>query len=313
LIAVETRDLRRVYRGRDGRADAVALDGLSLQLEQGEVHGLLGPNGAGKTTLVKILSTVLLPTSGSATILGHDVTDTATVRPLIGIVFGGERGLYWQLTGRQNLEYWAALYRVPAEVARRRAMELLDRVGLAERADDRVEGYSRGMKQRLHLARGLVADARVLFLDEPTTGMDPLAALDFRQLVGQLRAEGRTILLTTHDMAEAEAVCDRVALIDHGRLLAVETPRSLGRLVAQYERIDYEGPPGLAERVAAVDGVQGVRCQPDGSYRVELSDESANRVVLSMLVEAGVTSIRTSRPSLEEVYVHVIGDRGLRL
>ena len=169
------------------------------------------------------------------------------------------------------------------------------------------------MKQRLHLARGLVADARVLFLDEPTTGIDPLAARDFRELVAELQKEGRTILLTTHDMAEAEAVCDRVALIDHGRLLAVETPRSLGRLIAQHERIDFEGAQAVADRVAAVAGVGSVRNHQDGSYRVELKQESAARLVLSMLVEAGVTSIRTSRPSLEEVYVHVIGDRGLKL
>ncbi|MPZ15191.1 MAG: ATP-binding cassette domain-containing protein [Chloroflexi bacterium] len=314
MIAVETRDLCRVYKGRDKRPDVRALDNLSMQIEEGEVHGLLGPNGAGKTTLVKVLSTVLLPTSGSASILGHDVVaETAAVRPLIGIVFGGDRGLYWGLTGRQNLEYRAALYRVPAEAARRRAAELIDRAGLADRADDRVESYSRGMKQRLHLARGLVADARVLFLDEPTTGMDPLAARDFRQLVGELRAEGRTILLTTHDMAEAEAVCDRVALIDHGQLLAVETPRTLGTLLAQHERIDFEGDRAIADQLAELPGVASVTAHPNTSYRVELADASAARVVLAFLVEAGVTSIRTSRPNLEEVYVHVIGDRGLKI
>jgi ABC-2 type transport system ATP-binding protein len=314
MIAVETRDLRRVYKGRDKRPDVVALDSLSLEIRAGEVHGLLGPNGAGKTTLVKILSTVLLPTTGTATILGHDiVAETAAVRPLIGIVFGGDRGVYWQLTGRQNLEYWAALYRVPAETTSKRVPELLERVGLSERADDRVEGYSRGMKQRLHLARGLVADARVLFLDEPTTGMDPLAARDFRQLVSELRAEGRTILLTTHDMAEAEAVCDRVALIDRGRLLAVETPRTLGSLLAEHERIDFEGPKQVADEVAGLSGVAAVKVQGDGSYRVELGEASADHAVLTTLVDAGVTSIRTSRPSLEEVYVHIIGDRGLKV
>ncbi len=313
MIAVETRELRRVYQGPDKRPDVVALDGLSLQIEQGEVHGLLGPNGAGKTTLVKILSTVLLPTSGTAAILGHDVTDTAAVRPLIGIVFGGDRGLYWKLTARENLEYWAALYRVPSALAHTRVRALLERVGLGERADDRVEGYSRGMKQRLHLARGLIADAHVLFLDEPTTGMDPLAARDFRQLVSELRTEGRTILLTTHDMAEAEAVCDRVALIDHGRLLAVETPRSLGKLIAQHERIDFEGPAAVANKVKMAAGVACVSPQSEGFYRVELSEESASHLVLSVLVDAGITSIRTSRPSLEEVYVYVIGDRGLQV
>ena len=242
MNAVTTSDLRRVYKSRDGNPDVVALDGVSMTIEEGEVHGLLGPNGAGKTTLVKLLSTVLLPTSGSASILGHDIVrETKAVRRLIGVVLGGDRGLYWRLTGRENLEYWAALYNVPGSTAKRRVSELLETVGLADRADYLVEGYSRGMKQRLHLARGLVADARVLFLDEPTSGMDPIASREFRRLVENLRSEGRAVLLTTHDMAEAESVCDRVTLIDRGKVLAVETPRSLGRLVARYERIDFQG------------------------------------------------------------------------
>ena len=283
-----------------------------MTIQEGEVHGLLGPNGAGKTTLVKLLSTVLLPTSGSASILGHDVVrETKAVRRLIGVVLGGDRGLYWRLTGRENLEYWAALYNVPAPTARTRVSELLETVGLADRADYLVEGYSRGMKQRLHLARGLVADARVLFLDEPTTGMDPIASREFRSLVENLRSEGRTVLLTTHDMAEAESVCDRVTLIDRGKVLAVETPRSLGRLVARYERIDFKGcGDGLLDALRAVPGVASVGPMPDGGYRVELESDAASHRVLEFLVGAGVTSITTSRPSLEEVYLRVIGNRG---
>src|SRR6266540_7203909 len=192
LPAVEVEEIVRIFTPRK-RPAVTALDHVSLTIPLGEIHGLLGPNGAGKTTLVKILSTVLLPTGGRARVLGRDVvSETKQVRPLIGIVFGGERGLYTRLTARQNLEYWGALYRLPTATVKERTRALLDRVGLADRADQRVEEYSRGMKQRLHLARGLIADARVLFLDEPTTGMDPLAARDFRQLVAQLRSEGRT-------------------------------------------------------------------------------------------------------------------------
>jgi ABC-2 type transport system ATP-binding protein len=314
VIAVETVDLRRTYKSRDKNPDVVALDGISLAIEEGEVRGLLGPNGAGKTTLVKVLSTVLLPTAGSASVMGHDVEhETAAVRPLIGIVLGGDRGLYWRLTGRQNLEYWAALYKVPPQITRDRVTGLLDRVGLGERGDYLVETYSRGMKQRLHLARSLVADARVLFLDEPTTGMDPIAARQFRELVGQLRAEGRTILLTTHDMVEAETVCDKVTLIDHGRIVAEETPRTLARLMAQNERIDFEGEDILADKLRGIPGIASVKSTSDGSYRVEVADASATREALSFLVESGVTSIRTSRPSLEEVYVHIMGDRGIKV
>ena len=312
MLAIQTKELRRVYRSPDSNPDVVALAGVSLDIAEGETHGLLGPNGAGKTTLVKVLSTVLLPSGGTASILGHDVVNAvAAVRPLIGIVLGGDRGFYWGLTGRQNLEYWAALYRVPGSIASRRVSELLEQVGLTDRADYLVETYSRGMKQRLHLARGLVGDARVLFLDEPTTGLDPIAARDFQQLVRDLKAEGRTILLTTHDMAEAEAVCDRVTMISEGEVLAVETPQSLGTLVAQYERIDFSGgQEGLSETIRGIEGVESVSTLRDGEYRVELGDESTAERVLKMLVESGVTSIRTSRPSLEEVYIRVVGDRG---
>jgi ABC-2 type transport system ATP-binding protein len=315
MLAVETIDLRRVYRGKDRNSDIAALDDVTIQIEQGEVRGLLGPNGAGKTTLVKILSTVLLPTSGSANVMGRDVVrDTKAVRQLIGIVFGGDRGLYWRLTARQNMEYWAALYNVPAGLAKQRVAALLDRVGLTERADSKVETYSRGMKQRLHLARGLVADAQVLFLDEPTVGMDPLAARDFRKLVLELREEGRTILLTTHDMAEAEAVCDRVALIDRGRVIATETPRSLSMLVSQYERIDFEGATDdLQAQLRAMPGIASVTPLSTGVMRAELAEADAMAGALQLLVGSGVTTIQTSRPSLEEVYVHIMGDRGLQV
>ena len=311
MNAVSTTDLCRVYKSRGGNPDVVALDSVSMDIEEGEVHGLLGPNGAGKTTLVKVLSTVLLPTSGSASILGHDVVrQTKAVRPLIGIVLGGDRGLYWRLSGRQNLEYWAALYNVPASTAKERIPKLLEMVGLTDRADYLVEGYSRGMRQRIHLARGLVGDARVLFLDEPTAGMDPLASRDFRNMVGNLRSEGRTILLTTHDMAEAEAVCDRVTLIDKGKIIAVETPRSLSRLIAGNERIDFEGgTEGLDGKLGALPGVASVNPLPDGGNRVELEGEAAAQGVLKVLVDDGVTTISTSRPSLEEIYIRVIGDK----
>ena len=314
MNAVSTKDLCRVYKSRDGNPDVVALDSVSMDIEEGEVHGLLGPNGAGKTTLVKVLSTVLLPTSGSASILGHDVVrQTKAVRPLIGIVLGGDRGLYWRLSGRQNLEYWAALYNVPAGTAKKRIPKLLEMVGLTDRADYLVEGYSRGMRQRIHLARGLVGDARVLFLDEPTAGMDPLASRDFRNMVGNLRSEGRTILLTTHDMAEAEAVCDRVTLIDRGKVIAVETPRSLGRLIAGNERIDFEGgTEGLTDTLRALPGVASVNPLPDGGNRVELEGDAAAQGILKVLVDDGVTTISTSRPSLEEIYIRVIGDQAAR-
>jgi ABC-2 type transport system ATP-binding protein len=314
MIAVRTENVRRTYKARENQAEIVALDSVSLEIEEGEVRGLLGPNGAGKTTLVKVLSTVLLPTSGKASVLGHDVErDSAAVRELIGIVLGGDRGLYWGLTARENLEYWAALYKVPGKQVRDKVTTLLERVGLTERADQLVEGYSRGMKQRLHLARGLIGAARVLFLDEPTTGLDPIAAREFRELIRQLKSEGRTILLTTHDMLEAEEVCDTVAFIDKGRLLAVESPRSLGRMLAENERIDFDGTEDVAQRLRLLGGVTAVTRVSENTYRVEVRDKAAIKAAIQLLLDKGITSIRTSSPSLEEVYVHLIGDRGLRV
>src|SRR5919201_3689097 len=181
------------------------------------------------------------------------------------------------------------------------------------RPDGRVETYSRGMKQRLHLARGLVGEAKGLFLDEPTMGMDPIAARDFRALIGELKGEGRTILLATHDMVEAETVCDRVTLIDRGTILATESPRTLGRMISRFQRIDVEGAsPDLLARVGGLAGVHSIN-EASGSARIEIAEEGATGAVLKLLVDAGVTSVKTSLPSLEEVYVHLIGDRGLEI
>ena len=315
---VEIEQLRREYqidtRQRKRRPPPiVALDDVSFSIEEGEILGLLGPNGAGKTTLVKILSTILLPTSGTARVMGHDVVgETGRIRPLIGIVFGGERGLYQRLTARQNLLYWSALYKIPGAGAKPRVEQLLQRVGLSDRSDSSVETFSRGMRQRLHLARGLIPDPPILFLDEPTTGMDPVAARDFRDLVKALKSEGRTILLTTHNMAEAESVCDRVALIDRGRVRAIETPRVLGSWIAKFERIDVEGAPsGVLEDIRLLEGVSSITAQDGGGARIEVSSEEATHQVLRSLLDAGVVSVRTSLPSLEEVYLHIFGERGM--
>ncbi|MEU9341262.1 ABC transporter ATP-binding protein [Streptomyces sp. NPDC048278] len=316
LPAIEVRSLTREFGSRR-RPDAMvtALRGIDLTVRRGEVRGLLGPNGAGKTTLCKILTTVLLPSSGTGRVCGHDVAaEPRAVKPLIGIVFGGDRGLYGRISPRQNLGLWGALYGLHGRELRRRTDELLDRVGLSERADDRVDGFSRGMKQRLHLARGLVSDPRVLILDEPTTGMDPLAAYDFRKLVGELRAEGRTLLITTHDMAEAEAVCDQVTLIDQGQVLVTDRPEVLARRMSAYERVEAAAvPAAVAEDLRALPGVSSLDRTPDGRITVEISAADTTGEVLRRLVAAGVTSLATVRPGLAEVYRHLVHDRGMRV
>jgi ABC-2 type transport system ATP-binding protein len=192
--AIEITGLRKTYSSHRGtfrrtKVQTVALDGIDLAIQPGELYGLLGPNGAGKTTTVKILTTLLLPDSGTARVLGLDVVkQTDAVRRRIGFVFGGERGLYWRLSGLDNLRYFADLYRIPPDVSRRRIAELIERLGLSGRDRDKVEIYSRGMKQRLHLARGLLNDPEVLFLDEPTISLDPVGARE--DAIQLLRAPG---------------------------------------------------------------------------------------------------------------------------
>lgn len=315
MLAVEAQSLRREFKGRKRGDTVVALDDVDLAVDAGEIHGLLGPNGAGKTTLIKILATVLIPTSGHARVLGHDVvSETKEVRSLIGLVFGGDRGLYTRLTARQNLDYWAALYGISAQETPGRVNELLARVGLDARADDRVETYSRGMRQRLHLARGMVGDPEVLFLDEPTVGLDPVAAMAFRDLVRELRSQGKTIFLATHDMVEAESVCDRVTLIDGGRILATESPRTLGRWISAYEWVEAAGVPDqLVAQLASMDGVATADSQEDGWVRFQPDQDGVTQAILQALVAAGVSSVRTGYPSLEEVYLRTIGNRGMDL
>lgn len=311
---VEVERVVREFTPRHG-TKITALDGVDLTVAEGEIHGLLGPNGAGKTTLVKILTTILIPTSGRARVLGYDVVqDERDVRRLIGLVFGGDRGLYTRLTARQNLDYWAALYDVPAAKAGDKVDELLAAVGLTDRADDRVEAFSRGMKQRLHLARGLIGSPRVLFLDEPTVGLDPMAALEFRSLVGRLRAEGTTIFLTTHDLGEAEAVCDRVSMIDRGQILATESPSTLGRIISEHEWIEARTEDSaVIEAVARLVGTDAVERVTGGIVRFRPGSSDLVRDALQTLVAAGVTGIRTGHPSLHDVYVHLMGDRGMQV
>ena len=251
--AVETKDLVKVFeRGRrtiwqrarrepDRRERFRAVDGIDLTVQSGEIFGLLGPNGAGKTTTMKMLATLLIPTSGSIRVLGIDpLARPREVRARLGAMLSGERSLYWKLTARENLEYFAALYHVPSAETRPRIDRALVAVKLADRADDYVERYSTGMRQRLALARALLPDPPLVILDEPTVGLDPQASRDLRDRVRELRAQGRTVLLTTHYMEEADQLCDRVAIIDHGKIVALDTPAALKRTIRAEEVVHLE-------------------------------------------------------------------------
>jgi ABC-2 type transport system ATP-binding protein len=309
--AVVTVGLTRTFRAR-GKQETVALEDLSLEIASGETHGLLGPNGAGKTTLVKILCTVLTPTAGDATVLGWSVLRRPQqIRRRIGIVFGGERGLYPKLTARQNLRYFASLYDMPRPLARTRTDMLLERVGLSRHADLRVETFSRGMKQRLHLARGLIHDPPLVFLDEPTNGLDPAAAREVRQLITELKAAAKTVLVATHDMVEAELLCDHVTLVDRGRLVATETPAALRRLGTSRRAIVTEAlDQATCDRLRRIPSV--LELSRDGpATEIAVADEAAVPAVLHVLADAGARSVRTALPSLEAVYLQLLGARGL--
>jgi ABC-2 type transport system ATP-binding protein len=221
MKAIKVQNLTRNYNGLR------AVDGISFSVEPGEIFGFLGPNGAGKTTTIRMLTGQLLPTSGSAMVAGYDiVTQRQQLKPRIGVVFDSQN-IYERMSARENLIFFARLYRVK----KTRVEEVLTQVGLTERAGDRVQKYSNGMKQRLLIARALLHKPEVLFLDEPTRGLDPHIARDIRGLVAKLAKDGMTVFLTTHYMEEADQLSQRVAFLDRGRIVALDTP---ARLKAEY-------------------------------------------------------------------------------
>lgn len=308
--------LRRFIPGRRGAAELfIAVDGVSFNIRRGEVFGLLGPNGAGKTTTIRMLSTLLEPTSGTAIINGYDVTrQTAGVRQSLGAVLTGERSIYWKLTGRENLEYFASLNHIPRKVAKARINELLERMELANRADEYVERYSSGMKQRVGIAKALLANPPVLLLDEPTIGLDPQSARNLRELVLEIRNEGHTVLLTTHYMEEADLLCDRVGIIDSGKIIALDTPNALKRSIQQTDIMNLEVEsfdPALRESLAELPQVENVVChqaEDSESWSVALHTKDT-RTVLPSLIEvigsksAKITNLQVSEPTLEDVFI----------
>jgi ABC-2 type transport system ATP-binding protein len=317
--AVEAIDLRRTFTTRSGtlrrtRKDVEAVKGVSFEIAPGELFGLLGPNGAGKTTTIKMLITLLIPTSGSATVLGHDVvTDVREVRRRIGYVFGGDRGLYERLSGLDNLRYFSELYGVPPREQKARIGALLELVGLTGREGERVEGYSRGMRQRLHIARGLLHDPDVIFLDEPSIGIDPVGARELRATIAGLRDRGKTVLLTTHYMFEADELCDRIAVIRAGEIVAEGTPAELKGLVSAGRVLEVETYGVTDDAVAdtrAVGGVRTVVVEERGQLQVlVVSCESGAEVtqsVLARLAETRVGRVSHRDPSLEDAYVELV-------
>ena len=318
---IEAIELRRTYRTTTGvlRRKPLAVEavrGVSFAVEEGELFGLLGPNGAGKTTTIKMLITLLLPTSGHARVLGHDVVEDAReVRRRIGYVFGGDRGLYERLSAYDNLRYFAELYGVSGHRQRERIDEVLDLVGLRGREKERVEGYSRGMRQRLHIARGILHDPEVVFLDEPTIGVDPVGARDLRQTIADLVASGKTVLLTTHYMFEADALCDRLAIISRGEIVGEGTPDELKARVVEGRVTEIEVfgvDPATVERVRALESVTAVGVEDRDQKQLLVVQGTGEREltapILAALEGTEVGRVSSREPSLEDAYVALVGE-----
>jgi ABC-2 type transport system ATP-binding protein len=307
-LGVAVRNLARTYEQK-GRGRRRALRGVSFDVPYGQVVGLLGPNGAGKTSCVKVLTTLLTPTSGSAVIAGADVVRQPTlVQRRCGVSFGGDKGLYEQLSAVDNLRFFGTMYGLHGAALRRRAAELLETVRLADRATDKVRVFSRGMRQRLHIARALLHDPQVLFLDEPSSGLDPESARDLRALVGVLREQGRAVLLTTHDLVEAESVCDEILILIDGRIarrasplqLREEAARSMGTV------IEFQTPiPLPVALVESVPGLLGWTWQ-QGAYRVHCSDATSAMMFLLQYADQRLHGLDISPPSLEDAYLTVV-------
>jgi ABC-2 type transport system ATP-binding protein len=324
--AIRTESLGRTYRRPRKRwgnpdpsqpAEFVALDGVDLEVRPGELFGLLGPNGAGKTTLIKILTTLLAPTSGRAWVDGKDVVAEAqAVRPVINMVSGGESSGYGILTVRENLWLFSRIYGVPNAEVKARIERMLGVVGMTDKGNSRVTHLSTGQRQKMNFCRGFITDPKILFLDEPTLGLDVTSARTIRGFLKQWMAErpDRTLLLTTHYMAEADELCDRLAIIDRGKVLACDTPANLKRRVQEYPIFTLSLAPG-SDGLAAVSAVPGVHQAtrtetPDSvELKVALRQEAAIGGVVQAVAGAGgrLLTLQKQEPTLEDVFIELVG------
>ena len=335
-IAIRTERLGRIYKTkpsrkqkqtarREGRTEPlptqlVALDDVNVEVPQGEILGLLGPNGAGKTTLIKILTTLLSPTSGKAWVDGLDIdTQAAEIRQRINMVSGGETSGYGLLTVRENLWMFAQFYGIDYKTTGRRIAEMLDIVGLSDRKDTKISDLSTGLRQKMNFARGFITDPQIIFLDEPTLGLDVGASREVRDYVKRWVTDRpeKTILLTTHYMAEADELCDRVAIIDKGRILACDTPFNLKHELQQDAifRLQVTYMPNVAGQVS---GLQGVRqcisrqLEEHTELNLILDAEDVLAPVITTLSanQARLLSLEKREPTLEDVFMDLVG-RGL--
>ena len=296
-----------------------ALKGITLNIEKREFFGLLGPNGAGKTTLIKILATLVLPTSGKAYVAGYDVEkEERLVRKSMGYVISEERSSYWRLTGRQNLEFFASLNNLKGAEAKKRIDELLEITELKDDADRYFKDYSTGMKQKLGIARGLLTDPQVLFLDEPTKSLDPVTARHMRDFIKKeiVLRQGKTVLFATHNLVEAESLCDRIAIIDKGVIKACGSLSEIRKILIRKKRfiIKFEKVEERAlEKLKSIKSISEIKIpslpdQEEGTYEIELDGDGQgiSGIIKELsLLDIGLLSFYPVIPSLEEIFSQV--------
>ncbi|HEX4920604.1 MAG TPA: ABC transporter ATP-binding protein [Candidatus Bathyarchaeia archaeon] len=318
---VEVDGLRREFHGKEGTV--VALDGVDLKVREGEIFGVLGPNGAGKTTMIRILSTLLLPSSGIARVMGWDVAkEPEKVRPLISTASGAERAGYDYITARGNLWFFSQLYGLPTKLAHERIDQFSKMLGLEDYLDRKFYALSTGYRQRVTIVRAFISDPKVVFLDEPTIGLDVMTAMKIREfLITQAKEYGRTILLATHNMSEVEAICNRVGIIDKGKILACDSPMALKRSLGAPALVMEVTPlPTMAslEPLSEIAGVKGFTTSVDeergvGRVQVVVDTDDAAQKAIEYVRSMGMNLVSNWRQqtSLEEVFVALVG-RGFR-
>jgi len=301
-----------VERVRRSFGDLVAVDDVSFEVRDGEILGLLGPNGAGKTTTLSMISGVLKPDSGRVLVDGRDIwLEPTEVKRRLGVV-PQEVAVYEDLTARDNLFFWGSLYGLSGSQLKQRVNEGLTRVGLAERAGDRVKGFSGGMKRRLNLCMGLLHRPRFLLLDEPTVGIDPQARLNILEVIRGVAASGTTVLYTTHYMEEAQELCDRIAIIDHGRILTIGTLDELTRLAGEAEVLRLAGSFSGSEARERLQAISGVRVMQAGDGSAMLSVAAGGPGLLAVLpavLASGLAldDVSIQRPNLQSVFISLTG------
>lgn len=321
-LSINTKDLGRIYKIRGSKKneskELTALHDINLEVYPGELFGLLGPNGAGKTTLIKVLTTLLSPTSGRASVAGYDVAkEPNKVRQCINMVSGGESSGYGLLTVRENLWMFAQFYGIPSAEANQRIKTLLEIVGLADRMNTKSSDLSTGLRQKMNIVRGFLTDPQVLFLDEPTLGLDVGASREVRNFVRRWvdSDPSRTLLLTTHYMVEADELCDRVAIINKGRVLACDTPANLKRHLQREAIFRLEVSPLNGNSLQSFSSIPGVRqlthSPQDGFAILEMilaQDEVLSQVVATLTTEnMRLINLQKREPTLEDVFVDLVG------